>query len=38
MTEMYGNTLGGIVKGGIRLSYSKVRLVSLSLSVANHHS
>ncbi|ORY90140.1 hypothetical protein BCR35DRAFT_254331, partial [Leucosporidium creatinivorum] len=23
LTEMYGNTLGGIVKGGIRLSYSK---------------
>lgn len=24
MSEMYGNTLGGLVKGGIRLSYSKV--------------
>lgn len=24
LQEMYGNTLGGMVKGGIRLSYSKV--------------
>ena len=23
MTEMYGHTLGGLVKGGIRLAYSK---------------
>jgi len=27
---MYGYTLGGLVKGGIRLSYSKVRLKSIS--------
>lgn len=25
LQDMYGNQLGGIVKGGIRLSYSKVR-------------
>ena len=25
LQEMYGNTLGGVIKGGIRLSYSKVR-------------
>jgi hypothetical protein len=25
LQEMYGSTLGGIVKGGIRLSFSKVR-------------
>jgi hypothetical protein len=24
LQEMYGSTLGGIVKGGIRLSFSKV--------------
>ena len=29
LQEMYGNQLGGIVKGGIRLSYSKVSTPSL---------
>lgn len=24
LQDMYGNTIGGLVKGGIRLSYSKV--------------
>lgn len=31
ITELYGHTLGGIVKGGIRLSYSKSRSVHLIL-------
>lgn len=31
LQEMYGNQLGGLVKGGIRLSYSKVRSPPLSI-------
>ena len=29
LSDLYGHTLGGLVKGGIRLSYSKNPLVSL---------
>lgn len=30
LSDLYGHTLGGLVKGGIRLSYSKNPLVRLS--------
>lgn len=35
LQDMYGNTIGGLVKGGIRLSYSKVRL-TLSFYPSQH--
>lgn len=31
LSDLYGHTLGGLVKGGIRLSYSKNPLVGYSL-------
>lgn len=32
MQDLYGHTLGGLVKGGIRLSFSKNPLVSIVTS------